>query len=66
MQSAIVCLESQAYVASESVSLPEAGTAEPLAVALHATRRAGVAEVVVTFTSLRSVSLTGFVPSTMD
>jgi len=38
---AIVCLESQAHVAPEGVSLAEAAVAEPLAVALHATRRAG-------------------------
>jgi L-idonate 5-dehydrogenase len=38
---AIVCRESQAHVAPEGVSLAEAAMAEPLAVALHATRRAG-------------------------
>jgi L-idonate 5-dehydrogenase len=37
----IVCLESQAHVAPDGLSLPEAAMAEPLAVALHATRRAG-------------------------
>jgi L-idonate 5-dehydrogenase len=38
---AIVCLESQAHLVPEGVSLNEAAMAEPLAVALHATRRAG-------------------------
>lgn len=37
----LVCLETQAHVAPENVSLEEAAMAEPLAVALHATRRAG-------------------------
>jgi L-idonate 5-dehydrogenase len=38
---ALVCLESQAHIAPDGLSLPEAAMAEPLAVALHATRRAG-------------------------
>ena len=37
----LVCLESQAHVVPEGVSLEEAATAEPLAVVLHAARRAG-------------------------
>jgi len=37
----LVCLESQAHVVPQGVSLEEAATAEPLAVALHAVRRAG-------------------------
>ena len=37
----LVCLESQAHRAGEGMSLQEAAMCEPLAVALHATRRAG-------------------------
>jgi L-idonate 5-dehydrogenase len=37
----LVCLESQAHVVPQGVSLEEAATAEPLAVVLHAVRRAG-------------------------
>jgi len=37
----LVCRESQAHAIGEGVSLQEAAMAEPLAVALHATRRAG-------------------------
>ena len=37
----LVCLEFQAYPVAEGVTLQEATMAEPLAVALHATRRAG-------------------------
>ena len=37
----IVCLESQAHIVPEQVSLEEAAMAEPLAVGLHASRRAG-------------------------
>ena len=38
---ALVCDEAQAYVLSSDVSLGEAAMAEPLAVCLHAARRAG-------------------------
>ena len=38
---AVVCRESQVHVAGEDLSLAEAAMAEPLAVALHAARRAG-------------------------
>jgi L-idonate 5-dehydrogenase len=37
----IVCLESQAHVISDAMSLEEAAMAEPLAVTLHAVRQAG-------------------------
>jgi L-idonate 5-dehydrogenase len=37
----LVCRESQAHPIAEGMSLQEAAMAEPLAVALHATRRAG-------------------------
>jgi L-idonate 5-dehydrogenase len=37
----LVCLESQAHVIPETMTLQEAAMGEPLAVALHATRRAG-------------------------
>ena len=37
----LVCLESQAHRIADSMSLQEAAMCEPLAVALHATRRAG-------------------------
>jgi L-idonate 5-dehydrogenase len=37
----LVCLESQAHPVPDGLSLQEAAMAEPLAVALHATRRAG-------------------------
>ncbi len=37
----LVCLESQAHRVPDDVSLAEAAMAEPLAVALHATRRSG-------------------------
>ena len=37
----LVCLESQAHPVADGVTLQEAAMAEPLAVALHATRRAG-------------------------
>jgi L-idonate 5-dehydrogenase len=37
----LVCLESQAQVVADGTSLQEAAMAEPFAVALHATRRAG-------------------------
>jgi L-idonate 5-dehydrogenase len=37
----LVCLESQAHLVPENVSLEEAAMVEPLAVALHAVRRAG-------------------------
>ena len=37
----LVCLESQAHPVPDGVSLQEAAMAEPLAVALHASRRAG-------------------------
>ena len=37
----LVCLEAQAHPVAEGVTLQEAAMAEPLAVALHATRRAG-------------------------
>ena len=37
----LVCLESQAHPVPDGLTLPEAAMAEPLAVALHATRRAG-------------------------
>jgi L-idonate 5-dehydrogenase len=37
----LVCLESQAHRVAEGTSLQEAAMCEPLAVALHATRRAG-------------------------
>jgi L-idonate 5-dehydrogenase len=38
---ALVCEESQAHVVADGVSLAEAAMAEPLAVCLHAARRAG-------------------------
>lgn len=37
----LVCRESQAHAVAEGITLQEAAMAEPLAVALHATRRAG-------------------------
>jgi short chain dehydrogenase len=37
----LVCLEAQAHPVAEGVTLQEAAMAEPLAVALHATRRSG-------------------------
>jgi L-idonate 5-dehydrogenase len=38
---ALVCDEQQAHVVADSISLPEAAMAEPLAVCLHAARQAG-------------------------
>ncbi len=37
----LVCLETQAHPVPDGLTLPEAAMAEPLAVAMHATRRAG-------------------------